>query len=130
VPGFDTPKALAKAMAKAAADMRALDEASAQLGASLVGLARGRAPMGRTGNLRASVAFRVTRPGKGLDSQVRVTAGSPSVPYAAPIHWGWPARNIAPNYYLTDPLGRMVDHDVIDQAYADKVSEILTRALT
>jgi len=31
-----------------------------------------------------------------------VQAGRASVPYAGPIHWGWPARNIEPQPFLTD----------------------------
>lgn len=34
----------------------------------------------------------------------RVKAGKKSVPYAPPIHFGWPARNIAPNPFLYDAL--------------------------
>lgn len=32
----------------------------------------------------------------------RIRAGSAAVPYAAPIHWGWPDRNIEPNHFITD----------------------------
>lgn len=126
--GFDTPKALAKALAKAAGEVRGLDEASAELGATLVSLARRLAPI-RSGNLRASVAFRVARPTRKADTQVNVTAGGAAIKYAQPIHWGWKVRGIQPSLFLTDGLGRMADHDVIDKAYADKVSEILTKAL-
>ena len=31
-----------------------------------------------------------------------VRLGKKSVPYALPIHWGWPARNIAPNPFLVE----------------------------
>lgn len=31
-----------------------------------------------------------------------VRAGKASVPYAAPIHWGWPARSIPENPFLSD----------------------------
>lgn len=34
----------------------------------------------------------------------RVAAGKKSVPYAGPIHWGWPARGIAANTFLLDAL--------------------------
>jgi hypothetical protein len=128
VAGFDTPKALAKAMAKAADEVRGLDEASAELGATLVSLSRRLTP-NRSGNLRASIAFRIARPTKKADTQVNVTAGGAAIKYAQPIHWGWPKRGIKPSLFLTDALGRMADHDVIDKAYADKVSEILTKAL-
>lgn len=34
-----------------------------------------------------------------------VRAGSASAPYAAPIHWGWASRNIAPNEFMRRALG-------------------------
>jgi HK97 gp10 family phage protein len=33
-----------------------------------------------------------------------VAAGGARIRYARPIHWGWPARNIAPQTFLTDAL--------------------------
>ena len=33
-----------------------------------------------------------------------VRAGGAKVPYAAPIHWGWPKHNIHPNPFLYDAL--------------------------
>jgi hypothetical protein len=33
-----------------------------------------------------------------------VAAGGARLPYAPPIHWGWPARNIAPQPFLVDAL--------------------------
>ena len=32
--------------------------------------------------------------------QAVVTAGRASVPYAGPINYGWPARNIAPSHFM------------------------------
>lgn len=39
---------------------------------------------------------------RGLATQnaARVAVGRAAVPYANPIHWGWPRRNIAPNPFL------------------------------
>lgn len=48
----------------------------------------------RSGNLRDTHRVRATRTG------ARVTAGSGVVPYAGPIHFGWPAHNIEPNPWL------------------------------
>ena len=36
----------------------------------------------------------------------RIAAGRKSVPYAGPIHWGWPRRNIEPQPFLVDALTR------------------------
>ncbi len=45
---------------------------------------------------------------RALGSQAagRVAAGKKSVPYAGPIHFGWPARNIKAQPFLTDALER------------------------
>lgn len=126
--GFDTPKALAKALAKAAEEMRELDAASAELGALGVSLARKLCPQ-RKGTLRASIAFRVGKPSKGLHTQVRITAGGSRAPYAAPIHWGWKRRNIRPQPFLMDALGRMDSSGAIEDTYIEKVEEILGKVL-
>ena len=52
----------------------------------------------RSGRLAASI-----RP-QGTQREGRVAAGKASVPYAGPIHFGWPARNIASQPFLTDAL--------------------------
>jgi hypothetical protein len=55
-----------------------------------------------------------------------VTAGGPLVPYAAPIHWGWPRRNIAPQPFMYEALDARRDEVVAAyekgmQKLADKV---------
>lgn len=59
--------------------------------------ARPRAPY-RTGRLAGSI--------RALGSQRAgtVAAGKASLPYAPPIHWGWPARNITGQPFLVDAL--------------------------
>ena len=32
-------------------------------------------------------------------------AGGAKVPYAGPIHWGWPDRNIEPHPFIADTAG-------------------------
>lgn len=51
----------------------------------------------RSGRLAASIRT------AGTQSNGVIRAGRKSVPYAGPIHWGWPARNIRPVYFLSDP---------------------------
>lgn len=51
-----------------------------------------------TGRLAASVR------GSGAKTQAVARAGGAAVPYAGPIHWGWPARNIEPQPFLADAL--------------------------
>lgn len=48
----------------------------------------------KSGKLARSIRARATRTG------ASVTAGSPTVPYAAPIHWGWGRHNIKGNKFL------------------------------
>jgi hypothetical protein len=128
VAGFDTPRQLGKALDKAAVQVRGLDAASAQLGATMVALARRLAPV-RSGALRSSIAFRVGKPPRGIDSQVRVTSGGARAPYAAPIHWGWHRRHIRKQPFLMDALGRLDGSGTITDTYAEKVLDILTKAM-
>lgn len=58
-----------------------------------------RAPR-RTGRLAASVRA------SGTQSAAVVRAGRKAVPYAGPIHWGWPARNIAANPWIFEAAQR------------------------
>lgn len=67
--------------------------------------AASRAPV-RTGRLRASIRS------SGTQRTGVVRAGRKAVPYAGPIHWGWPARNIRPQRFLTDALAAEQDRVV------------------
>jgi hypothetical protein len=53
-------------------------------------------PPRKTGRLAAS-----GRAGRG-EAKAVVTFGSASVPYARPIHWGWPARHIEPHPFALE----------------------------
>jgi hypothetical protein len=81
----------------AAADLEDMSRANAQAGDYLAGRARGMAPA-VSGRLAGSVRAVVSA------TQVSVTAGGPGVPYAGPIHWGWPARNISAQPFLLDAM--------------------------
>jgi hypothetical protein len=74
------------------ADMKAANE---RAGAIIADDASMRAPR-RSGKLAGSI--RPTKQAK----RARVQAGRASLPYAGPIHWGWPARGIDPQPFLTD----------------------------
>ena len=54
-----------------------------------------------------------------------VQAGSRLVPYAGPIHFGWPRRNIEPQLFLYDALESRRDQ-VVD-VYEKRVSELVRR---
>lgn len=88
-----TLRQLQQAGAKAE-DMRDLMH---QLGTIVVLAARPMAPR-LSGALAASI-----RPGRGKTKAV-VRAGGARVPYAGVRHYGWPARNITPDPFLTNAL--------------------------
>ena len=52
----------------------------------------------RSGRLAASIRAVATR------TSGRVRAGSAAVPYAGPIHFGWPARRIKPQPFIYDAM--------------------------
>jgi len=56
--------------------------------------ARGEAPK-LSGRLAASI-----RPHRGRWYKAEIKAGGKRLPYAGPIHYGWPKRNIEPNLFL------------------------------
>jgi len=74
------------------ADLKAANQA---VGALVARAATPHAPR-RTGRLGGSA-----RAAKAA-GRARVMAGGASVPYAGPIHWGWPARHIAPQPWIAD----------------------------
>lgn len=73
-----------------------------------------------TGTLAASIRATATQ------KEGAVLAGSRAVPYAGPIHFGWPRRNISPQPFLYDALDDRRD-DVVD-IYNERVED-LVRAL-
>lgn len=79
------------------ADIEDVSEVTRAIAARLASSARSRAPF-RGGGLSGSVRSMSTR------SSASVTAGT-GIDYAAPIHWGWPRRNIAAQPFLYDALG-------------------------
>ncbi len=80
--------------------------------------ARERAPS-LSGRLRGSIK------GKGYKTRASVEAGSRLVPYAGPIHFGWPKRNIKPQPFLYDALDRRKGEIV--NAYEERVGELVKR---
>lgn len=54
-----------------------------------------------------------------------VRSGRASVPYAGPIHFGWPERNIAPQPFLYDALDDRRG-EVID-VYEKRVGELIKK---
>ena len=72
-----------------------------------------------------SGALRETIRAAGAQTRASVKAGFKKVPYAGVIHFGWPARNIAPQPFLYDALdsrrGEVVD------AYQSGMADLLKK---
>jgi hypothetical protein len=78
---------LQSTLRRAGVDVGELKNANNRAAQLVAGVARPRSPR-KTGRLASTVrANRAT-------GQAVILAGNASVPYAGPIHWGWPARNI------------------------------------
>lgn len=90
-------KELRKALRRMGADLKDMQRTNKAAAEPVARRAREIAPRltGRlAGNTRATASQR----------EGAVLVGSRSVPYAGPIHFGWPARNIEPNPFLYDAL--------------------------
>jgi hypothetical protein len=85
-----------RAIADGANDLK---DANAQV-AALVAAEAARAAPRRTGRLAGTLR------GNRAASRAIVSAGRASVPYAGPIHWGWPARRITANPFVWDTAQR------------------------
>jgi HK97 gp10 family phage protein len=73
----------------------------------------------RSGKLAASIRAAATQTGG------RVRAGFAAVPYAGPIHFGWPARRIKPQPFIYDAMDdRRAE---VLKVYADRISRIVIR---
>lgn len=72
-----------------------LKAANAAVAAFVAAAAASRAPK-RTGRLAASVR------GNKAVGRAQVRGGGARVPYAGPIHWGWPARGIEGRPFVVD----------------------------
>lgn len=105
---------LRKSMAAAGIQLQDLKEAHRALAEYVVGVQR---PPVVTGRLAATV-----RPGATRNSAI-VRAGGARVPYAAVIHWGWEARHIVANKWLT----RAVDErqETIEEKYMNVLEAII-----
>lgn len=96
-----------------------LKEANSKVADLVAREASNRAPR-RTGALAGSVR------GNRAAGRAVVAAGKAKVPYAGPIHWGWPSHNIAANKFITQAAAdteeawlSLYERDI--QRLADKV---------
>lgn len=90
---------LVRALRQAEAGLDDLKGANQAVARIVLGQARSLAPH-RSGALAAS--GRANRAAR----KANVVFGSARVPYAGPVHWGWPARHIPAHPFVTDAAGR------------------------
>lgn len=91
----DGARQLRASLKRAGVALDDLKEANAKVAAYVAQLANARAPR-RTGRLAATLR------GNRAAGRARVSAGTAAIPYAGPIHWGWEARNIDPQPWITE----------------------------
>lgn len=111
-------KELRKSLKAAGDDLAELKTVHQAVGNMVVGAARGLAPT-RSGALAGSI--RASR----LAGGVALKAGSGSIPYAGPIHWGWPARNIKATPFIMDAA--MATESEWVGLYEEELNKILDR---
>jgi hypothetical protein len=95
-------KELRRTLKQAGADMGDLKAVNRRVGELVADAARPRVPV-RSGRLVASI-----RPAAAA-AKVTIRAGSARLPYAGPIHWGWPKHHITANPFLSDAAIRTED---------------------
>lgn len=88
-------------------------------GEIVAAVARGIAPV-RTGRLASTIISAPTQ----RQGRVRVGRGQ-SIPYAGPIHFGWPARRIKPQPFIYDALDQRADE--VRRVYETRIGELITR---
>lgn len=94
----------------------ALKDANKEAAEAVAKTARGEVPV-VSGKLRDSIRAAGT-----LRAGI-VRAGKAKVPYAGPIHFGWPSRHIIPNPFLYDALDKRKS-DVIE-IFVDRVEKVI-----
>jgi hypothetical protein len=111
-------KELRKTLRQAGEDMSDLKAVNKRVGDLVIGAARPLVPV-RSGALAASL-----RPAAAA-AKVTVRAGSARLPYAGPVHWGFPARNIRANPFLSDAATRTEETWV--GYYFDELQAVINR---
>lgn len=96
---------LTKELKDVGVDMDDLDQAFSQIAREAAEEMRKHVPR-RSGNLAATI-----KPGRSKNRAV-VSVGSKRAPYAAPINYGWPKRNIQPAGFIEATDEAMQDRAV------------------
>lgn len=114
----DGLRRLQRELKAAGADLADLKDANAKAAGIVTDDAGRRAPR-RTGRLAGS-----GRPARAA-GRATVMFGSAAVPYAGPVHYGWPSRGIAAHPFLTD-AATDTQPEWLD-AYHDELQQIADR---
>lgn len=109
---------LRRTLKRAGDDLGDLKSAHGDAAGIVTAASRTRSPK-RSGRLAASVR------GSGAATTATIRAGRASVPYAGPIHWGWPARNIPANPFIADAA--KATEPLWTREYEQAVEKILHR---
>lgn len=109
---------LRRDLKRAGDDLEELKATHARVAAIVAATATSTAPR-RSGRLAATV-----RPA-GTKTQAVIRAGYARVPYANPIHWGWPRRGIRANPWLSEAA--QTTEPAWYRAYALHVDQLLNR---
>ncbi|MBF6085298.1 HK97 gp10 family phage protein [Nocardia cyriacigeorgica] len=113
---IDGAARLRRTMRRAGVDMTVLKDANKEAADTAATASRPLVPQ-RTGRLLATIRTAgTTRAGI-------IRAGRKRVPYAGPIHWGWPARHIEAQPFLTD--GAQRSENVWVAQYLERVDDVL-----
>lgn len=105
-------------MRRADVELTELRDVHAAVAGLVAGAARPAAPRD-TGALASTVR------GNRAQSRATVSAGFGRIPYAGPVHWGWPARNITAQPWIADTATRTEPTWV--QLYRAGVARIVSR---
>lgn len=114
----DGARQLRSTLRRAGDDLSDLKDIHAEVGRIVEPVARAGAPV-VSGRLAATVRS------SGTKTQTVVRAGYASVPYAGPIHWGWPARRIRPRPFIADAAKKTEPRWVL--AFKTGVDRILNK---
>lgn len=116
-----------RTLKKAGLDAGQLKQINREAANTVTAAARLRVPVG----VKGPKSRKRYRPGK-LAKSIRagatqkagvIRAGSSRVPYALPIHWGWPKRNIKPNYFISDAA--VASESVWIKAYESHMNKLV-----
>lgn len=113
---------LVRALNAAGLDLGDLKAALKQAAEIVEQTSAGKAPRGDTDRLVNSLRSSATKKA-GV-----VRAGRKTVPYAGPIHWGWPKHNIKPQTFIADAARNTEPQWV--QVFEREVDNIIEKATT